>query len=277
MEIFVHRGGRINSNTISAFQKCVDLGVDGIEVDLSMSKDGEPMIYHPELVEPVTQDPLYMSWRSIRQDYPQIPHLNDLIEFLNKNPKLQCLLDVKIDSQPLRHKIRFSSMQGTTKENKKKVVLHSPAFKQIYVTSPRIRMPLAGLHTNVQVLLSTRVLMPQIQIHIIEIVPTNRTILRGIRKYSPLIVSFGWLPNSPTSRLLFYFLTKTRLLDLRQLQSLRGKGVRLMGGIVNTEEELRYFVDFQEYAPPKPLVDIILTDEPEMALKFRKNLKCSCL
>lgn len=256
MEIFVHRGGQTNPNTISAFKKCVELGVDGIEADICLSGDGEPIIYHPEVIDPPTQDPLNMRWKHIRQDYPQIPHLYQLLNFLKDNPKLKCLLDIKTDSQEL-----VGTVLG-------KLWSH-PAKDRIFLTSPHFKIPFLGLNTNIKTLVWFKKFKSETNIHVIETIAANFIIKRAVKKYRPEIISFGWLPDSSASRILFSFLIKTKLLNLRKLQPLRKSGVKLLGGIVNTEKELRYFIGISEYAPVEPLVDMILTDEPEMALKVR--------
>ena len=49
---FAHRGfsGKYPENTMLAFQKAVEIGVDGIELDVHLSKDGELMVIHDETV-----------------------------------------------------------------------------------------------------------------------------------------------------------------------------------------------------------------------------------
>lgn len=49
-KIFAHRGfsGKYPENTMVAFQKAVELGCDGIELDVQLSKDGIPVIIHDE-------------------------------------------------------------------------------------------------------------------------------------------------------------------------------------------------------------------------------------
>ena len=50
MKIFAHRGfsGKYPENTMLAFKKAVEMGVDGIEMDVHLSKDGIPVIIHDE-------------------------------------------------------------------------------------------------------------------------------------------------------------------------------------------------------------------------------------
>ena len=51
-----HRGfsGKYPENTMLAFRKAVEIGVDGIELDVQLSKDGEVVICHDETVDRTT-------------------------------------------------------------------------------------------------------------------------------------------------------------------------------------------------------------------------------
>lgn len=53
MKIFAHRGasGDYPENTILAFKKALEIGVDGIELDVHKSKDGELIVIHDEDVQ----------------------------------------------------------------------------------------------------------------------------------------------------------------------------------------------------------------------------------
>ncbi|WP_291259505.1 glycerophosphodiester phosphodiesterase [Fusobacterium sp.] len=53
---FAHRGfsGRYPENTMLAFQKAVEIGVDGIELDVQLTKDGIPIIIHDETLDRTT-------------------------------------------------------------------------------------------------------------------------------------------------------------------------------------------------------------------------------
>lgn len=53
---FAHRGfsGKYPENTMLAFKKAVELGVDGIELDVHLSKDHELVIIHDEAVDRTT-------------------------------------------------------------------------------------------------------------------------------------------------------------------------------------------------------------------------------
>ncbi|UZM98196.1 glycerophosphodiester phosphodiesterase family protein [Lysinibacillus sp. MHQ-1] len=50
--VFAHRGASAYAleNTFKAFEKALELGADGIELDIQFSKDGCPIVYHdPQL------------------------------------------------------------------------------------------------------------------------------------------------------------------------------------------------------------------------------------
>ena len=53
---FAHRGfsGRYPENTLLAFEKAIEEGVDGIENDVQLTKDGEIIIMHDESVDRTT-------------------------------------------------------------------------------------------------------------------------------------------------------------------------------------------------------------------------------
>ncbi len=53
---FAHRGfsGKYPENTMLAFKKAVEAGCDGIELDVHLSKDGELVVIHDELVDRTT-------------------------------------------------------------------------------------------------------------------------------------------------------------------------------------------------------------------------------
>ena len=45
-----HRGfsGKYPENTLLSFEKALELGVDAIELDVQLSRDGEVMVFHDE-------------------------------------------------------------------------------------------------------------------------------------------------------------------------------------------------------------------------------------
>ncbi len=56
MKVYAHRGyrGKYPENTMLAFEKAVEVGADGIELDVQLTKDGEIVIIHDETVDRTT-------------------------------------------------------------------------------------------------------------------------------------------------------------------------------------------------------------------------------
>ena len=55
-KVWAHRGasGYAPENTISAFQKAVQMKADGVELDIQLSKDGELVVIHDETIDRVS-------------------------------------------------------------------------------------------------------------------------------------------------------------------------------------------------------------------------------
>ncbi len=53
---FAHRGfsGKYPENTMLAFEKAIEAGADGIELDVQLTKDGEVIIIHDETIDRTT-------------------------------------------------------------------------------------------------------------------------------------------------------------------------------------------------------------------------------
>jgi len=54
IEIQGHRGARglLPENTLPSFERAIDLGVDGLELDLGMTRNGVPVVHHDEALDP---------------------------------------------------------------------------------------------------------------------------------------------------------------------------------------------------------------------------------
>lgn len=58
MRIYAHRGASAQhpENTLAAFAHAIELGVEGIELDVRLSADGIPMVIHDDTVDRTTND-----------------------------------------------------------------------------------------------------------------------------------------------------------------------------------------------------------------------------
>ncbi len=246
-EVYAHRGGGFPPNHISTFRFAGEMRVDGVEADICLTSDGEPIIYHPGTLKP--PEPMSMTWkRLMSQDY-RVPHLDDLLGVLSFYPGLKCLLDIKLDSRDLIEKITAKIKDKDFSE-------------RIFLTAPKKKSCLAGFCVGANLLEYVRELDSQLKIHIIDTLPLN---LAGtVRKYKADMVSFGWLNDSLASQVLFSFIFKTGLRNPSlEVEKAQNAGAKVMAGIANTAEEIRGLLTLC------PSLDAIMTDNPEMALSLR--------
>lgn len=104
VRLVAHRGahgqgpdGRVLENTLEAFELCLKMGVWGAEMDIHLTRDGEPVVHHdahcgrlfnrPDIVIAET------NFRDLRLAVPQIPHLDEVLQ-LNAG-RLHLMLEIK--------------------------------------------------------------------------------------------------------------------------------------------------------------------------------------
>jgi glycerophosphoryl diester phosphodiesterase len=107
--IWGHRGaaGHSPENTIPSFEKAVELGADGVELDVQLTKDGEMVVIHDETVDRVSdgsgwvKDYTFEDLRKldVNQKFKQmgkmqIPTLREVYELL-ENTKLHINVELK--------------------------------------------------------------------------------------------------------------------------------------------------------------------------------------
>ena len=90
-----HRGakGYEPENTLISFQKAIDLNVDGIELDVHLSSDGEIMVIHDETIDRTTNGkgfvkPLYC----IGIKKIEIPTLTEVLDLINQ----KCFINIEL-------------------------------------------------------------------------------------------------------------------------------------------------------------------------------------
>ena len=67
--VFAHRGAsaRCPENTLEAFSAAVELGAEGIELDVQLSKDGEIVVAHDERLERVSDGTGYLNDHTLKE------------------------------------------------------------------------------------------------------------------------------------------------------------------------------------------------------------------
>src|SRR6478672_815772 len=102
--IIGHRGakGYKPENTLSSFQKAVDMKVDGIELDVHSSSDGEIVVFHDETLDRMTNGRGNISQYSFSElrDFRiarehQIPTLKEVFDLVDK----RCLINIELKAK----------------------------------------------------------------------------------------------------------------------------------------------------------------------------------
>lgn len=248
-EVYAHRGG-FPPNRLSSFCFAGSIEADGIEADVCLTSDDEPIIYHAGTLKP--PEPSSITWRQTKMQGHHILHFDELLAVLSVYSKLKCLLDIKVDSKKLIGKI--VAKIGTSE------------FRQrIFLTAPNKKSRIANFSVDASILEYAKSLDSNLKTHIIDILPLNMT--ETVKKYGADMVSFGWLDESLVSRIMFDLIFKTGLRNAsHEIQKAQNEGAKTMAGIANTIKDIKYLMAIC------PSVDAIMTDNPEMALSVREKM-----
>lgn len=96
-----HRGakGHFAENTLESIQKAMDLGVDGIEIDVHRCASGELVVFHDFTLDRMTNGTGEVSKHTLKQlklvevkGHCKIPTLSEVLTFVNN----RCLLNIEL-------------------------------------------------------------------------------------------------------------------------------------------------------------------------------------
>ena len=105
-----HRGakGYEPENTLVSFQKALDMHVDGIELDVHLSADGEIIVIHDETIDRTTNGKGFVNALSLRElkafrinEKYQIPTLKELFDLVNQD----CFINIELKSYEATDKV----------------------------------------------------------------------------------------------------------------------------------------------------------------------------
>jgi len=145
IKILGHRGcaGLEPENTIRAFKRALDLGVDLIEFDVRMTKDKKLVVIHDEKVDRTTNGKGYvrnLTFKEIKKldsgKGEKIPFLDGVLEFL-KNKRPIIVIEIK---EPETTEEVLKLIKEKKLENKVLIVSFWPdVLKKIKETEPKIK------------------------------------------------------------------------------------------------------------------------------------------
>lgn len=102
-KIYGHRGcmGTLPENTLLGFRQAIELGADGIEIDVHMTKDGEIVVIHDEILDRTTNGSGYVKDHSLKEikqfsagmNYAHFPNYEEAWN-LERIPALQEVLEL---------------------------------------------------------------------------------------------------------------------------------------------------------------------------------------
>ena len=99
-----HRGakGYVAENTFASFQKAIELGVDGIELDVHLSSDEKVMVIHDDTVDRTTSEKgLVKNYTSKELEALEIPTLESVFDLVNQ----QCFINVELKTYETADKV----------------------------------------------------------------------------------------------------------------------------------------------------------------------------
>lgn len=99
-----HRGakGYAAENTLASFQKAIELGVDGIELDVHLSLDGKVMVIHDDTINRTTFGNGFVNEFSSKELEPfGIPTLKSVFELVNQ----KCFINIELKTYETADKV----------------------------------------------------------------------------------------------------------------------------------------------------------------------------
>jgi glycerophosphoryl diester phosphodiesterase len=105
-----HRGvkGYEPENTLISFQKALDMQVDGIELDVHLSADGELMVIHDETIDRTTNGKGFLNKLSLRElkafrinGEHNIPTLKEVFDLVNQD----CFINIELKNYDTAEKV----------------------------------------------------------------------------------------------------------------------------------------------------------------------------
>lgn len=244
-KVYAHRGAMLTSpeNTLESLQRAKREGVDGIELDVQLSADGELFIFHDENAlrvcgkdAPVAD----MKWRELRElkvfGKYAIPHLDDVLEDMHAWPGAELFLDL--------HQPRVDLAEATARRA---------------ATSPvRDRTFLLDFYRSRHLLLAAKKAAPAARIAVMPGPPWDT---QAACDMGAEAVSLGW--DGRLTRVLYR--AACALYDLPgAVRKAKARGVAVSGGVANEPDAVRFFLGQG--------MDGIWTDDLEMTRRTLESL-----
>ncbi len=213
------------------------MGADSFEIDVQLTKDNEPVVFHDEetaRMTGVTSRVDCLTWKELRElrveGKYKIPHLKDVLDFIGNWLSAEVYLDFHNPS------LKLSEVVGDA-------IAQYKLENRVY--------PLAFYYDK-QFLLHTREVNPKIQLSLMPRLPW--TIAARAKELGAFKICVGW-DRDWYNKALFKFLSLMTNVP-QAIRALQAEGYKISGGVANTRDEILWFL--------KRGVDGIWTDDVQL-------------
>lgn len=225
IKILAHRCGpaRGAENTLEGASAALRDGADSLEVDVRLTSDGEPVLFHDEDTRRLTGQPgraSLLSWAQFKRlrvhGSCAIPHLDDLLSWLAARPTVECFIDFHEDDERLAEAVAGRLAEARAWER---------TFVLAFWTSRRMLHLSKAFDARIRT-----AVMPQMPWRM-----ASRCESIGVSA-----ACVGWDQRWPTRQL---FQGACALADLPgEVRRTQAAGIPVSGGVANTPEEVAWFV-----------------------------------
>ena len=144
-----HRGakGYFAENTLASFQKAIELGVDGIELDVHLSYDEKVMVIHDDTIDRTTSQKGFVKELSSKElEQLSIPTLESVFDLVNQ----KCFINIELKTYETADKVAELIEQYVTEKAWKyeQIIVSSfdwNALQQVHFLNDKIQI---GVLTN---------------------------------------------------------------------------------------------------------------------------------
>ncbi len=223
VRLLAHRCGqaRGTENTLAAMRRARDEGADGVECDVRLTADGEPVLFHDDDLRRAAGDrrPVRsLRWRELRRleifGSERVPHLEDVLEWVEGWPQGDLTLDLHEDRLDLAETVA----------------------RRVAASSAAPRCALLAFFSDRGLLLRAREIAPSVRVSVMPGAPWNVGPSIALR---PAELCLGW--DKPLHNAAYRL--ACALYDAHAaIARAQGAGVPVSGGIAATEDDVRYFL-----------------------------------
>ncbi|MBI4055445.1 MAG: glycerophosphodiester phosphodiesterase [Elusimicrobia bacterium] len=225
-QILAHRGAALcfPENTLKAFRGCAQEGISGLECDVRFTREGEPVLFHDRDTYRLLGVRGLLSRKSYRElkelkvfGREPLPHLEDFFSFLAEHPSALAYLDLhELDKKRLEQILELLRRGNLL-----------------------ARCYLLDFSTRARWLRLAKQLEPRCRTAVMPVVPVAWASQARRAGAEALCVGYNHLRWART----WFFGWMSWVRVGREVEAAKREGVAITGGIANTPEDFRWFLE----------------------------------